>query len=176
MKNIIVTDCLGTKFSGLKGVLDKKFGMHNYELVSFENDGEEFADPKSYEQMCENIESRITNLHQKFVGIKKDPAAMYYYVSLKKGFLKNHKSNTWSFIAMAGFCKFSEPISIGLSEGVALKEELWDFMELPPEERCKQFKTIYPFMDKESLIKSMNGTEEVDWYRQALRNCIPYKK
>lgn len=178
MKNIILTDCSKTKFIAQKGVLDSNFGMHNYERMLFSKKTyeEDSSDPKNYLELCENIESRINKIQQNFLHLtttgKIDES--FYLLTLKKGFLQNPKSKTWTFVSAAGFCKLNSPVIIGLSGGVALKSEFSNLMDLSQEERCMAFRKEFPFMEKTSLIECINGTKEVDWFKEAYRNCIPF--
>lgn len=173
MKNLIITDCTNSKGDALKGVLDRNFGIHNFEQHLYIDD-EQKESPKSFSELTNRVDEKMARLRTKFDPKKFKGEYNIYYATLKKGFLKTNEG-PWLFVAYAVFGK-DHPYMPGMSEAFPLKKELWQYMDLPDEERYQKFKEFDPMLELQPLVYYINGTRETDWYKQAFRNCIPFGK
>ncbi len=171
---LIITDCFDSKLTALDGVCREVFGLHNYKIIK--NKPSKFLKmPTSPDEMESRIMERVFDLQNYFerekldIKIGKDDDV--YFSSLEEGFIKNNKC--WMIYASAVFRKQHDVWFVGQTEATAIKKELWQFIDLPDEERCRKFKEFDQVLEFQPLIYYTNGTSESDWYKQAFRNCIP---
>lgn len=171
--NLVITDCLYNELTALDGVCRQNFELHNYKIVQFNNDP--YSTPLSAMEMEGCLSEKILHLQNSFDSKEVDFEAgtnkTVWFCTLKTGFLQMNKG--WMFYAAAVFRKQHDVWFTGQSEACAIKKELWGFMDLPENERSQKFKEFDSMLEFQPLSYYTNGISEVDWYKQAFRNCIP---
>ena len=171
--NIVITDCLYNEFDALNGVCRENFKLHNYVIVKCNN--HPYPTPLSAMEMEGYLSEKIlhiqNSLDSKNVVIESEPGDTVWFCTLKTGFLLMNKG--WMFYAAAVFRKQHDVWFTGQTEACALRKGLWGFIELPEDERSQKFKEFDNMLEFQPLSYYTNGISEVDWYKQAFRNCIP---
>ncbi len=170
-KILIVHDCSGNKYQALKGTCDHWFGINNFEMRYFKHEeGPGDETPLSFEKLAKEASKRIAKLRTKFDPKTVSDETTIYYTTLVKGFMES-ANYQWLFTSYALFGT-KDLLFPGMAESVPLKSEVSSSMDLPSIERYAQFTTLYSLNKTNSLIEQAAGINEIDWYKQALRNPI----
>lgn len=169
MDIVVYTDCTKYKLDAIVGVFTAKFGPPTTQHI----ESSDIEAPLRRSDFFAAARKRIEWIKRNSVNKKSG----HFFATIQRGFFKEH--DHWHLLGFVMIQDDEGDLLSAYTSSVPLPKHVSNQMNDNPNKRYEAMKEEYPEWNRDDvpMYEIITREKEIDWFKEALRNCMKiYKK